>query len=707
MDSPDPQARGNDRLARMRRPSSCVLLFVFLCLSVLGCRKTQQSTSSEQVWVDTDYRFRLEKPGPRWVLLSADEVHRMVPDGVAGAAEIANDAGSGRHGAIVVEPAPGVELRPLAELLIEQMPLEDKKILGMDDIEFEKLKAVRSRVRGQIGGLDVLYQIIVFLNQGYAYQVLSWGLAAKTDVQALSEFHNAFHITEGPVRQRDTPPVLAERDSGWEVKDGVFRSATYGMMVRPSASWHLLVKDPLRRTNASAHVGLTSVNPEAYLIVLAERIGGSDRARFRDAQIESMATSLKLTPPAEGQPTTWKTQVAGREVEFRRFHRPGALPMEFLVGVTFFGEPPGDVGITLLGWYKTGLRERSMPIMVQAMGSISELPKAEVAALAQSQQSLPDGQNEVGLEYALRQGVYRDFHSGLTWRKPAGAVRISIGAQARERNKDASLFWEDSGAGIYGMLIAEDLGEMSEASYLNVVVSNMLAKGKARGRPEPFTIGDKKGQKIVFDQAEGDLTLRYHLAVIAHEKRGYQIMQWGLPSLVDAAKDRLQQHFAGFSLAPLTKVTKRGSEHVDHRFGFAFTPPGQPAAELRDITPPELSAVGTILESSTPRGKSLLLAICTGQGTFDEQTMIDLIQRAMNMEPSGFGILRRSELTADQLAGKPAQKLQLRRLGRVTGQVFVVRRDSTFYALAIDSIGGKALEDADVSALKNGLRFLD
>jgi hypothetical protein len=135
-----------------------------------------------------------------------------------------------------------------------------------------------------------------------------------------------------------------------------------------------------------------------------------------------MVSSLGITQaPAEAMPSTWKAQVAGREVEFRRFRRAGALPMEFLIGVTYLGEPPGDIGLTLLGWYKAGLREKSLPIMAQAMGSISELPKAEAAALLRSQEALPDGQNEVGLSYSLRQGIYRDFQSGLTWRKPGGS----------------------------------------------------------------------------------------------------------------------------------------------------------------------------------------------------------------------------------------------------------------------------------------------
>lgn len=685
-----------------------VLVFLFLCLSVLGCRKAQQRTSSDAEWVDPDYGFRLERPGPKWVILREDEIHRMVPEGVAGAAEFADETGSGRHGAIIVEPAPGVELRPLTELLIEQMPLEGKQILSMEDVVFEKLPAVRSSVRGQIGGLDVLYQIVVFMNQGYAYQVLSWGLATRTDAQALSQFQNAFHLTGGTVRQRSVPPVLAERDQGWEIKDGVFRSATYGLVVRPSGTWRLQVKEPLRRTNASAHVGLTSVNPEAYLVVMAERLGGSERTRFRTAQIESMANSLGIAPmTAETQPATWKAQVAGREVEFRRFRRAGALPMEFLIGVTYLGEPPGDVGITLLGWYKVGLRERSLPIMAQAMGSISELPKAEAAALARSQEALPDSQNDVGLEYSLRQGVYRDFKNGLTWRKPAGAIRIATGAQARERNKDASLFWEDSGSGTYGMLIAEDLGDMTESGYQKLVVDTMLAKSTARGRPEPFTLGGIKGTKIVFDRLEGELLLRYHMIVMAHDRRGYQVLQWGLPSLVEAGKERVQQTFAGFSLAPLEKIVRSGREHQDHRFGFAFTPPAQPAAELRDITPTELRAVGTMLEWSTSRCKVLLLALCTGESSIDEQGMIEVTQRAMNLEPSGFNFLRRSELSVDQLAGKEGKRLQLRRLGTVTGQVFVVRRGQTAYALAIDSVAGKALDDADVAAIKAGVRFLD
>ena len=677
-----------------RWAASCLFLF-----SILGCNKLLSHTVGPEPLVDADYQFRLAAPGPGWKLLPQKEIRRLVPDSVAGAAESGHGVAD-RHGAVIVEVYSGDKPRELAELLLGNMTLEDKKTVSMVDVEFEKKPAVRYQVTGKINGIDVRYVNVVFFHQSHAYQVLAWGLAEQVDEKALLAFANSFHLTDGPVRDRSNlRKVEDERGVGWQVKGGVFQSAADGLTLRAAEGWQLAIGDELQRMNSSAEVGLVHGNPEAYLVVVAEPRNGISKEEYIKICLDHNVTALGAEPVA-GPP--WKAEVAGQTVQFNRY-RHKKLPMEYLLGVAFHG----DTAFLLMNWYEVGFSEKGPALLQASVSGVGFMEEPAQKALRRELNALPDVQAGVGPTYSLRRGLYRNFEHGVTWRMPPSALRLAVGQEARKHNEDATLFFEELETGLYGLLIAEPTQADGE-TYHKTVTHDLIASsvgGGRRLRPSATVLGKLPGLVTVVDRKLEGMLLTQELVTAVAGGRAYQVLLWGQPAAMKSGGAWLQAVLSGFTFGALVPLLWEGETLTDQRLGFAFQPPAALGADWQhnDITPKEIRPLGTMMEWKNSRYSVSVIAIHALESGQDEDWFLEQIRQSL---PGRLSLLSSEHMSEDRLGGEAARRVSMKRLGQLHGELVVLRRDRTFYALSVDAASG-SLDPSATNSIKAGFRFVD
>ncbi len=674
-----------------------VASWIFL-LALLGCSKLLPHDAGALPIVDPDYQFRLAVPGPGWRLLPEKEMRRLLPDAVAGASESGHGL-TDRYGAVIVESYSGDKPRQLAELLVSNMPVEDRQLVSMVDTVFEKEPAVRYQVTGKINGVALRYLNTVFFHQGHAYQVLSWGLAGQADEKALLTFANAFHLLAGPVRDRTkVSKVTDERGVGWRVQGGVFQSASYGLTLRPTGGWQLAVGDELARMNDGAEVGMVHGGPEAYLVLIPEPLNGTSAAAFGKSALARNAAALGVEPVA-GPP--WSAVVAGQTVQFARFRHP-KQPLEYLLGVIFHG----DVAYLTMAWYEVSFSDKGQSLLQTGLAGIEFLGEPARQAVSRELLALPDGQAAIGASYALRRGVYRDFEQGLTWRKPPGPLRILAGAAARQHNKDATLVFEQPEAGLHGLLIAET-AQVEAGAYHQAATRKLVPPGPRgrRLRPLAVPLGGLPGLSTTVEHELNGVVLKQQLVSAAGDGHAYQVTLWGRPAAMASGGEWARAVLAGFKFGALAPLFWEGETLTDQRMGFGFRPPAALGAgwHHKDVTPDEIRPLGTMMKWEDGRYAVTVIAIHALERGQDEDWFLDQVRQ------HGHGLsalLSSDKETADRLGGEPARRVSLKQLGQLHGELLLLSRDRTFYALAVDAVTG-ALAPAITDSIKAEFRFLE
>lgn len=671
--------------------------WIFL-FALLGCNKLLPHVAGALPIVDSDYQFRLTVPGPGWRLLTEKDMGRLLPDAVAGASESGHGLAD-RYGAVIVESYSGDKPRQLAELLVSHMPLEDRQLVAMVDTVFEKQPAVRYQVTGKINGVDLRYLNTVFFHQGHAYQVLSWGLAGQVDDKALLAFASAFHLLAGPVRDRSkVHKVTDERGVGWRVQGGVFQSASYGLSLRASAGWQLAVGEELARMNDGAEVGLVHGGPEAYLVLIPEPLNGTSRADFAKTTLLRNAAALGVELVA-GPP--WSAVVAGQTVQFARYRHP-KQPLEYLLGVIF----NGDVAYLTMTWYEVSFSDKGQSLLQTALAGLAFLEEPARQAVRRELLALPDGQAAIGATYALRRGVYRDFAQGLAWRKPPGTLRIWAGAEARQHNQDATLVFEQPEAGLHGLVIAET-AEVEAVSYHQAATRKLVPPGPRgrRIRPLAVPLGGLPGLSTTVEHELNGLVLTQQLVSAAGDGHAYQVMLWGRPAAMAGGGEWARAVLAGFTFGALAPLFWEGEALSDQRMGFFFRPPAALGAgwHHQDVTPDEIRPLGTMMKWEDARHAVTVIAIHALERGQDQSWFLEQIRQHGK---GRFGLLSSDKETADRLGGEPARRVSLKQLGQLHGELLLLSRDRTFYALAVDSLAG-SLDPATTDSLKAEFRFLE
>src|SRR6266545_3097739 len=162
----------------MKRGGMSGLLSLGL-LAAAACRNREEPArvtvsspaDAHEAIVDQEYRFRWNWPGSGWKLLREADARKVAPDAIAAAVSADQIWLS-----LIVESAPGLELESYARMVIAAMTLADKETERFERIQFAGQPAVRTMVRGTMQATRLVFSHIIFLHDGFAYQLVGWSV---------------------------------------------------------------------------------------------------------------------------------------------------------------------------------------------------------------------------------------------------------------------------------------------------------------------------------------------------------------------------------------------------------------------------------------------------------------------------------------------------------------------------------------------------
>ncbi len=673
------------RNARASRSLSALSLL----LLALGAAR---AVADEQAFLeDPDYRFRIASPGPGWRLLGEADARQVTPDAVAGLTDL-----KGTNFAVIVEEAPDIDLDRFVGVVRSNMPIEEVRFDEVETLVFHSFPARRWDTRGKVKGISVHFRHLVFLREGFAYQLIGFGVGAsqgfagpRSDLSTLAE---RFSPTEGPVKARAMTKVLEDaRGVGWDVRDGVYRDAANGLEVAPPPGWRLAVGAELLDMNDSACVGLIASDPETYLILIVEPMRGIEPAAFTARVRKSMREGLD--GDAVGKPVPQK--VGGREFSLQTY-RLRALPHLLHHGVRI------DDGRTVQvqAWHAERNADRAGARLREAYAAIRFLGEPARAALERELLAHADPQDAVGPGYALRGGVYRDFEGRFTWTKPRGFWKAHVGADARAQNEIASLFVEEAAAGLAAMVIVETGGTASPAEYHRTVVAHLEPKDPA-GDPASIDLG---GATALFTEVRPGTTdppMRFGVATLVDGERAYQVLVWGLEGNVEAARPRMMDAVRAFRPRPdLVAEVRAETSFLDHRMGFRLRRPAGSLWRFQHQTPAAIAAVASMVGYGSADGTVIAGAFCTLREEQDERFVRGMVLEMLR-ERAKAGAVEPEETTST-LAGLPARRMVVSGGQRMVA--WIAQRGRTFYLLIAGARPGASFTEDEASTL---LELLD
>ncbi len=679
---PRENARSRPYSARVRARPLHALLVLVVVVATVGCKKPKDGDATKvtasstddatKPIVDEDFRFELAWPGAGWKLSRERDVQRFVPDAIAGAI-----MGESLFGVVIVESAPGAQLDEFTDLLVEQLPLTDKKVESRERIKYAGQDSNRYVVSGTLNGVDFRYVNHVFVRDAFVYQVLGWGTQKdlSTTARELAPMFAAFKLTPGKVRARTRAPISTAEGVGWRVRDGVFESAVSGMRAKPADPWRLLIGDDLARVNADADIGLAHVNPDVYVVLISERAPPAEnRAAFAN-QVRAAIQGDR------GEPHV--ARFVDHELEMMRVTATTGVKFEYLHGLHYAGDRVTQV----LAWFHAADRDRAMKVLPTGLAGVSEMPEAETTALLAELGQRRDTQVAIGPGYSLRSGVYRSFANGWQWTKPPGLWTIRSGDAARAFNAVAELVMVENARNLYSLVIPAKLEGRTPREF------HAVAAGELGGKTvDTRTVGTATVTTI--DPAGNDaMNLRYDVATIANNEVALQIVTWGMNPDMDRSRAAIDALIAGVAIAPMTTSQRENGEYRDLRFGFAVREPGVGFA-FDDQTPTETGAITTFV--TWTKGLSAMVGVV---GVYfatvsepDEAWTLDYLEQSIR-DRVGKSVFGRAKRSDGILGGHPARVLTWDGL---TAHVLV--RDRLVYAF---------LSTGTAPITPSGFRLLD
>jgi len=663
-----------------------------LGVSFSACKRIASALGKPEPLVDLDYQFQLEPPGRGWKLLNEQEADRLVPNAVAGLL-LSGVKGQGQYAVVVIERYPG-DLDAYMNLLDDTTALEGKKVEGRENLQFQGRPAIRTTMRGTFNGVKEIYQDLAFLNGGYGYQIVSWGLEGQLDAASLGAATRGFKLLDGPVRGRQRGnKVTAARGPGWEVEKGIYRSAAWGFELAPTANARLLLDAELKSIDSVAAVGIGTSQPEAYLLLLPERTIGVDARALTEKRMSQNVKTIGLEPEAGDITTT----VDGEPLVLRRY-RHKMQPIVCLQGALV----RDDMALVVLGWSTKNARdEGSVEPITSSLAGFRYLDPEERQALAAKLAQLPDVQNAVGPDYSLRRGIYRDFASNLTWRMPPGAFELQVGPAARTTNPKTRVIIEEAGTGIGALLISQARGENDGPSYHDLATKGRYATTKGRpARTRPLELaGGVPALTTIGDTTTVDLPMVEQIVTWVDRHQAHQLILWGPRPAAEQVLARLTQLVAGLEPGAIAAMKVDGQTYTDVRLGFSYRPPELPGGPWTrvDDTPKEIARIVTAIEWKNSLYSIAIFGLCDESRQTEEGFIAKLAGKRSRLSTS--------KIDTDTLDGISGKRLAPD-LYSPAEQIVAIRRDRTFFGLVMRGLSGSLPESA-VAALKAGFHAIE
>ncbi len=551
---------------------SALAAALVLALAPAPAAPLQERAAELREIVDRERGFRLARPGARWELMDEAEAGTVVAQALAGAR-----GPGGCVGVVVANRKPGSDAEEIARLFAESVGLRDRVVEAVEPTDVDGVAGYRSIVRGMTQGTSFRFVNAVCVRGEWLHVLVAWGPAeiVRPDGSGLKRFFDAVELL--PVEQSPQAGI------GWRVCDGAFESAAAALRVRPpSPSWRTVTGRELEAMNPAAHVAFEHDGPEAYVLLIVEPAPTASEGR--EAFVELVAGAI-----AGERLGTTTASVGGARTELARYALEVPAPVEMLHGATFAGGRCYQV----MGWWTVEGGDAGEKAVGELLRTIEMLDAEATARLTSELIAAPDGQNAIGPDWALRDGVYLDFRYGLWWRRPAGFWQLGTGAEAAAEDERARLVMFDEQRGIAAALVAADAGELDACAHHDAAAAELRELlGIELGDPTSAEINDVPGFVSAGESTWDGVTMSHRLLTLVLAGRAIQLRVIGLPHVLEEHADVVGAVFGGLYLGELAPVEQDGSRYIDRRLGFAVAPPA--GHEHADHTPVELGDVGAM-----------------------------------------------------------------------------------------------------------------
>ena len=631
-----------------------ISLLLVVVLSTACKDPATHSPAQPESITDTAYQFRLNKPGPGWRLLDAEQAgEALASTGArAGAAHT-----EGLVGLVSVEPDSLIGLEEMADRIASRVELSagrygTKKPPLIEKLTFQAEPAVR--LSWKEGLVD--RWLILFEHQGLIFH-----LAVYRDLHKIGQhlssshesFFDAFELLPGKVN-----PDLTRREEsdrlglGWWVRAGVYENVLAGLRVDPRGRWRLVLGRTLQNLLPGATVGLAS--PEATVLIKVAAGG----------PLPAVPKEGSLSFEVDGQPVfLYPLEADGREFLLGGIQGSGR---QFVVTV----DSPAV------------LAERVQADLKDAFASIDLLDAGAADSISVDLLSAPDPQSAFERHVSLIHGVVRDFENDFTWTKPKGFWRILVGDQAKALDSRAVLVATELLSGIRARLCVERSRGLSAEDWMRMrlgIESAVL----------PVSMGDLSGVRTP-DQGAG------FIAVAIRGKQAL-VFQVSGSHAADANAALRGLHLAAESQMALD-IAQDGT-FSDRRLGFSFLPPEGLSQAGSGLNP------GAVLRSDRD-------GIYHWEGEAGRVTIEVLIDEEVEggvgwVEISQHHMLGKNtlsqagaKLSEEEFAGATWEHRSWR---MASVEAFLTRRGRAIYVFIVSgAIGGDGLEN-----IRAGFSFLD
>lgn len=632
------------------------------------------------------YRFHLRRPNADWKLQDRKEIQNLIPGAQAGL-----NHRKGLVGVVLIERSSGMSLAAMADLIIGSMPLENREVTLQEEVEFVGLPAIHYELSGSINDVRLIYSVKIFLRGDYAYQLTAFAVPNAATPGEREEFFASFSLTEGKIDP--TVDAIAQIDTlgvGWQLKDGTFSSAISGLRVTPTGNWHAVVGAEARRVNPEAEVVLMCEDPEAYFIVVPERIGAADPDAYRKDRVEQTLATMSGKVAQEN----YSHEFLGKPLAMTSMLGDGA-PWTFHLGVSF----NDDWAFQAIGWYNAAYGESGKTAVFDALGSIHRMNDEEVESLRRELHALPDPQNQIGGDYSVRGGVFSDYANGVRWSKPKlGFWELSAGQEARAVNPIAQLYGRYQNSAAHILLVAETLvpgtsaAQYHRAAYSGLQANLSLQTSRAAA---PSRIASGAALTSEATTASASIALFYRVTTAVQGVRGVQLHVWGPAAGMVEHAEALAAVPQNLEILPsLPTTSHEAGRFSDHRLGYSLKLPLK--YRLLEATPAEIAGIGSFATWGVD-GKDWVGVLALGiieEGQDHEWSMDFMQGRIEDSYASLLSGLKPTKSDA-KIAGVDARHLVWKRTGlRMDGYLF--RNGKTIYALIAtdDDQGTDMLEQA-------------
>ncbi|MCA8921765.1 MAG: hypothetical protein KDD82_08145 [Planctomycetes bacterium] len=446
-------------------------------------------------------------------------------------------------------------------------------------LELDGQQAVWATRSCVFGGVPVRLVLSAVAHRGRVLGLTHWRPESDPPTPAeVRALWGPVRLLPGSARAPGRPAPVApdQRGVGWRTHDGTFESAAFGLTFSPSPDLTLLVGDALAELHDGATVGWAQAELDMSGVLVAERAPAERAQAYAETLAQTFAADVRSEPIHTLEVALDHAQGALQVYRFDAQGRATCLAYGVLVA--------GTLVIQVQAEWPERAREGALAALPRQLACVRLLPAEVRAELAERLLAAGDPQHELGPDFVLRGGVYRDFTHRVSWTKPAGFWQVRC-----SEDPEARLEFSAPQLGLGASCAFEELpAELSAAEVHRAVRDAVLADAGAEADGEPTPLG-KGGLEFLVTRftVEAAFELRCVLATAVVGRRAVSVRLWGLPELVANNERAVEACLRGFrSLPAEARAIRLEPALIEHpRLGYRAALPGEGWTSTLEPTP--------------------------------------------------------------------------------------------------------------------------